>query len=339
VLRSVLTKPYTIHFEDVVPVDPGKGDALVRLTMTGICGSDVHWFKKGRPDDSPLTIGHEGIGIIAKTGTDVDPKRIGERIVIEPNIPCHHCPECRSGRGYVCRNKRIIGVTENGCFSEYVVVPQDFAHRLPTSITNEDAVTIEPAAVALSALSRSLAKPGDPVLIIGLGAIGLLVNHIALALGYKVFVVEPVRSKLNAAAREGAIPVVSDGSEAEVIANIAAICGKEEVVSVFECAGSEKTATLAIAAASQGAEVVLLGLSDKPATFIPINTSKKGIQLNFSLIYNHPADFRRVIQLVDKGIIHPGSIISKYFLLNELKQALETATKGSESKIVVNIKS
>ncbi len=326
-LRTVLTTPRTIRLEETAIPEPAEGDVIVKLYMTGICGSDVHFFKTGRPADSPLTIGHEGLGTIFRAGPGVDASREGQRVVIEPNIPCNICPECRSGRGNICRNKRIIGVTENGCFAEYVKVPSGFAHPLPDSITDRDAVAIEPAAVALAALFRSKARPGDPILVIGLGAIGMLVTHIATALGYRVFVTEPVEHKLEKALEMGAFAVDHP----------AAGCREEGISTIFECAGAENTATLAIESCPRGGEVILLGLSDKAAVFNPMDLTKKGIQLVPSIIYDHPDDFRRVIELTQKGIIQPGCIVSRTFRLASLQEAMETAVTGTETKIVVQI--
>lgn len=206
-LQAKIIFPNDIRLEEVEIPEPGRGEVRVRLIMTGICGSDVHLFHKGRSADDTLTIGHEGLGFIDKTGEGVNPERKGERVVIEPNIPCKDCPECRGGRGNICRNKRIIGVTENGCLSEYVIVPDEFSWKLPKDVKDSDGVAIEPAAVAVSALKRSVAEPGDTILIIGLGAIGLLITHVAVAVGYKVLVTEPVESKMKVATDMGAIPI------------------------------------------------------------------------------------------------------------------------------------
>ncbi|MBN2480980.1 MAG: alcohol dehydrogenase catalytic domain-containing protein [Bacteroidales bacterium] len=336
-LRATLVKSGSIRLEETLNPEPGRGEVRVRLAMTGICGSDVHLFHKGRPEHDPLTIGHEGLGRIDKTGPDVNPGRTGERIVIEPNIPCMTCPECLSGRGNICRNKRIIGVTENGCLAEYVIVPDSFAWSIPDSISDTDAVTIEPAAVALSAINRSGASPGDTILVIGLGAIGLLITHIALAFGYRVLVVEISENKTKIAVDMGAIPVGKGLNHEEVAERICQTCQEESVKSVFECAGSGKTASMAIKVAPRGSEVILLGLSDKPASFIPMDLAKKGILVSTSLIYDHPSGYEKTIFLVQQGIIHPGFIVSRYFSLKESQKALEEASKGKESKIVISM--
>jgi L-iditol 2-dehydrogenase len=336
-LRTLLTGPFHIHYESSPVPEPGKGEVLIRLTLVGICGSDVHMFKNGHTVDGPLTIGHEGIGIIEKAGEGVPAKRVGERVVIEPNIPCSHCPECRSGRGNICRNKRIIGVREPGCFAEYIVIPDAFAHSVPDNISDQDAVTIEPAAVAVAALNRSKAKPGDTISVIGLGSIGLLLTHIALSLGYKVLVSELSESKAKVATDLGATLIRGGQSQEGTVEILEKVYEEEEVVTLFECAGSEKTVTMAIEAAPRGAEVILLGLSEGGAVFNPRMISRKGNNIIPSLIYDHPFDFKRCIRLVEFGKIKPGIIVSRYYSLENLQDALNEAVSGKEIKIVIKI--
>ena len=336
-LQTYLTEPYNIQLANSpVPV-PERGEVLIRLTMIGICGSDVHMFKYGHRADGPLTIGHEGIGIIEKTGKGVPVRRMGERVVIEPNIPCSECPECRKGRGNVCRNKRIIGLNETGCFAEYICIPEDFAHPLPKKISDSDAVAVEPATVALAALNRSNVKPGDTIAVIGLGAIGMLLTHISLSLGYRVLVTELVESKIKKAVVIGAIFVQGGKSPDETSEIYESVFQNEDVVAVFECAGSEKSASLAIESAPRDAEIILLGLSEAAASFNPRLICRKGNNIIPSLIYDHPVDFRRCIRLIEKGIISPGMIVSGYFPLEDLAKALAEAQKGEENKIVIRV--
>ncbi len=331
-LQSFLVEPYHFEYKQTHIPEPKAGEVLIRLTQVGVCGSDVRLFKNGPDLGESMTIGHEGIGIIEKVGENVDSKRIGERIVIEPNIPCMECRECRSGKVSICRNKRIIGVKEPGCFAEYIALPSPFAHYLPDRVSDEDAVAVEPATVGLAALKRSRAKSGDTIAVLGLGAIGMLLTHIALKMGYHVLVSEINPEKVEKAVRMGAVHLKArDERELEESWDDA------NVVSVFECAGTARTATHTIAAAPRGAEVVLLGLSSKNAEFNPLLLSRKGNTILPSLIYDHPLHFQECIELVTKGIIQPGMIVSKYFPLKELGLALTEAEKGIENKIVIRI--
>lgn len=335
---AFLNKPNEILVKELNIPEPMYGEVRIKLQKVGICGSDVHVFLGHRKLDNPTIIGHEGIGVVDKIGEGVKGRNCGERVVIEPNIPCRKCIYCLSGRGNICSNKRVIGINENGCFAEYITVPQAFAWKIPTSISEEDAVCIEPMAVAYHALFCSKAKPGDAISIIGLGAIGLLLTHLALRLGYKVFVSETNENKRNLASEMGAIPLIALGESLHQQANFLERNWIEnEVIAVFECAGSNYTASLAMEAAPRGSEIILVGLSEKKATFQPLKIAREGIQVVPSIIYDHPFDFKRVIQLIENNVIHPGFIISRYENFENLQSALELAAIGNESKIVINI--
>ena len=242
-----------------------------------------------------------------------------------------------SGNGNICVNKRVIGLNESGCFAEYVSLPAEFAWKVPTEISDEDAVVVEPTAVAVHALFTSKAKPGDTIAIIGLGAIGLLLTHLALKLGYRVFVSELNAAKVKMATDLGAIAISPTGDLENQTIELSKIWLENNVSAVFECAGSAHTASLATAAAPRGSEIVLVGLSGGLATFTPLKIAREGIQIIPSIIYDHPFDFQRTLQLIRSKVIQPSLIISSYSTLHELQTALELAATGNESKIIVNI--
>lgn len=332
---AFLKKSLEIDFQEIEIPEPGFGEVRVKLQKVGICGSDVHLFFGHRSLEKPTIIGHEGIGIIDKIGAGVENRKVGERVAVEPNIPCQKCKFCQQGRGNICVNKRVKGLNESGCFAEYIVLPEAFAWKIPNEISDEDAVVLEPTAVAVHALFNTNTKPGDTIAIIGLGAIGLLINHLAIALGYKVLVCEPLQEKLNLAIKEGAIGIKPDGNADNQVAQLSEAWEKHEVAAVFECAGVSQTASLATAAAPRGSEIILVGLSGGLSTFTPLKIAREGIHIVPSIIYDHPADFRRAIQLIKSGIISPGKIISRTMTFDDLQSALELAAKGDESKIII----
>lgn len=338
-MRSAfLNKPNEILIKDIETPEPKFGEVRVRLSKVGICGSDVHLFLGHRLLDKPTIIGHEGLGFIDKIGEGVTGRNIGERVIIEPNIPCRKCQYCMSGNGNICVNKRVIGLNESGCFAEYVSLPAEFTWKVPAEISDEDAVVVEPTAVAVHALFSSKAKPGDTIAIIGLGAIGLLLTHLALKLGYRVFVSELNAAKVKMATDLGASPLTPNGGTLDTQAQfLEENWVGNNVSAVFECAGSAHTASLATAAAPRGSEIVLVGLSGGLATFTPLKIAREGIQIIPSIIYDHPFDFQRTLQLIRSKVIQPSLIISSYSTLHELQTALELAATGNESKIIVNI--
>ena len=334
---TVLVKPNEIQVLELETPEPKAGELRIKLTKVGICGSDMHLFLGHRLLDKALTIGHEGLGYIDKIGEGVQGRTVGERVVIEPNIPCGHCKHCLSGNGNICVNKRVIGVNEAGCFAEYIVVPANFAWKIPDEISDENAVTIEPMAVAVHALFEAKVKPGDAIAVVGLGAIGLLISHLALALGYKVLVTEINSHKVAIATALGAITAIATGDLAQQTEELSAIWEAHDVEAVFECAGVSHTASLATAATPRGAEIILVGLANQLATFRPLKIAREGIHIVPSIIYKHPFDFKRTIQLIASKVINPSFIISSHYPLQDLQTALSEAAKGHESKVIVNI--
>jgi L-iditol 2-dehydrogenase len=337
-MRAALLKnPNEIEIKEFDKPEPAYGEVRIKLSKVGICGSDVHLFLGHRLLDTPTVIGHEGLGYIDKIGEGVKGRMLGERVAVEPNIPCRKCRQCQNGRGNICINKRVIGVNEAGCFAEYICLPEEFCWFIPDSISDNDAVTIEPMAVAYHSLFSSKAIPGDHIAVLGLGAIGLLLAHLALKLGYKVFVSELNAEKLKTAVESGAVPVTSSGSLEQQTAEVAKIWLKNDVTAIFECAGSPFTATLATGAAPRGSEIVLVGLSEKDASFKPLKIAREEISIVPSIIYDHPFDFKRVIQLIETKVISPGFIVSKNTTLDQIGEGLKLAAEGNDSKIIVNI--
>lgn len=331
---GVLTTPRSIELQSRPIPEPGPGEVRIRMKAVGICGSDVSLFMGSRPDLAfPLVMGHEGLGYVDKIGEGVSGHQLGDRVVIEPNYPCGRCEYCWQGRGNVCPNKRIIGVLEAGCFAQYAVVPAPFAWRVPDAISDDDAVVIEPTAVALHTLYSSPARPGDTIAVIGLGAIGLLVTHLAVKMGYTVLAYDRVPEKTVLASTFGAIPIPADATTIQ----IQNLWKEARVHTVFECAGAAPAFTLAVEAAPRGAYVVVAGLSDKPSALTEFSMTRQGINIITSIIYQHPTDFRRTIGLIESGFLQPGRIISAKEPFQNLVLAVQTASSGHHAKIVLDV--
>jgi len=229
-----------------------------------------------------------------------------------------------------------MGVTEPGCFADYTILPARFAWPLPEYISDDDAVLVEPTAVAVHALKISQAQPDETIAVIGLGAIGLLLTHIAVRQGYTVLVTDRLPHKIEMAERLGAIRTnVTDNTEPAV--QLGRQWDEFEVTAVFECAGSPAAMSLAIEAAPRGADVVLVGLSTETACFDAFQSIRRGNNILTSMIYDHPTDFGKTIGLIAAGIIKPSQVISRRYKLDEVATALEEVGKGNETKVILEI--
>jgi len=308
----------------------GRGEVLIRPAFAGICGSDVSLFLGHRAVASfPHILGHEIAGRIEALGEGVTTLSIGQRVVVEPNYICGVCEFCRSGRGNICPNKKSVGVNLPGFFSELCVAPAQFTWPVGEDMPDADAATIEPLAVAVTALKRSGVGLGDTIAIIGCGAIGLLLTQTAGAQGVRVIAHETNAKKCGMARDLGAVTPSTD--------DIAALWKKENVTKIFDTSGVNATVELALASAPRGSEIFLLGLSTADAKFIPLRFVREGIKLSGSLIYDHPFDFPKTISLVQRGILHPSLIVSDTVPFAEIDRAFALASSGGAAKVLVRM--
>lgn len=327
---ALLIEPKKIEINEIDVPQLGEDEIMIKPKYVGICGSDVSLYTGHRTANVyPLLPGHEVVGYVTAIGDNVKQFAIGQRVIVEPNYNCGVCAFCRNGRGNICPNKKSLGVTIAGCLAEQFVAPAEFVWSIPDTISNEDAVTIEPLAVSLHALWQSDARIGDTIAVLGCGATGLLLIQAAIAQGMRVFAHDKLDSKLELARKLGA--QVSQDQE------IPRLWQEEGVTSVFECAGVTPTVELALGAVPRGGQVILVGLSSSQASFVPLKFVREGLRVSGSIIYDHPADFARTIALVGNKVLSPKSIISHTFPFKKISQALQLASTGESGKVLLDM--
>ena len=149
---------------------------MVGVRAVGLCGTDLAVYAGRRAVPSmPWVLGHEGGGEIVAVGSDVAGREVGQRVVIEPNIPDGTCPMCRSGRSSACKNREIVGVNRGGILADRVTVPAAFAWPVPATWSDEALACFEPLVVAYTAVTRAGVRPDEECLVVGAGSQGLLV--------------------------------------------------------------------------------------------------------------------------------------------------------------------
>jgi 2-desacetyl-2-hydroxyethyl bacteriochlorophyllide A dehydrogenase len=326
---AILESPGRMIVQDAPEPCPGPDEVLIQIELAGVCGSDVALFEGNRPAAYPLILGHEAIGRIVDSA--------GTRVVIEPNIPCGTCGVCRRGRGNVCPDKRSLGLNSPGVFAERVAVPAEFVHPLPPEIGVLDAVGLEPLAVAVHAFGVGRVAAGDPVAVIGCGTEGLLLVQVAVAMGARVLAADVRAEPLAAAQRLGAEEVVqipADDAQHEVAGGVAAHWSP---VVVFEAAGSGRAVETALHMVANGGSVVVIGLAITAVPIVPLHFVRRGLSLLGSLIYDHPEDFQRSIELVRSGQVKPSAHASQIASLADAEAALQLNAAGRTGKVVLDV--
>jgi len=265
---AVLTDDLEFEFEERERPTPGEGEVLVEMTDVGICKSDVHYWEHGRIGDyvveNPLILGHESAGVVAEVGENVEGVAAGDRIALEPAIPCGRCEHCRRGEYNLCPNVEFMATPpDDGAFVEYLTWPADLVHVLPENVSLVEGALCEPFGVGLHATNRGDVGHGDTVAILGAGTIGSVTMEAAKAAGATDLIVgDIVDSKLDRASEAGADATVNVAEEdfAEVVEEYTDGRGADVV---FEATDSEPDVEALIDAARRGGTVVMIGLADE----------------------------------------------------------------------------
>src|SRR5215208_5176364 len=214
---AVLHAPGQIRIEQRDRPHPGPREVLVQVTAVGVCGSDVHYYEHGRIGpfvvDAPLILGHESAGRVVELGEGATKHAVGNRVALEPGVPCGRCRECRAGRYNLCADVVFFATPPiDGAFAEFVAIHEDFAFGLPDSLSDQEGALMEPLSVGVWACRKAEVSAGDRVLVTGAGPIGLLALQTACAFGATDITVTDVNPhRLDLASRTGATRIVKAG--------------------------------------------------------------------------------------------------------------------------------
>jgi L-iditol 2-dehydrogenase len=304
--------------------EAGPGMSLVRVTAVGICGSDLHWFAEGAIGDAklthPLVLGHEGAGVIA------DGPRRGERVAIDPAIPCGTCRACRDGYRNLCYRIRFSGHGDtDGMLREVMAWPSDLLHPLPDGVSDADGAMLEPLGVAIHSADLGHLPFAGTASVIGCGPIGLLLIGVLKAAGASsVLAVEPLAHRREAAARLGADQVYDS----------AAVLDGAGVDVAFEAAGNDDAVGLAMASVRPGGRVVLAGIPDDDVIRFGASLARrKG--LTIAMVRRMNEVYPRAIGLAERGVVDLGSVVTSRFGLGDVQEAFADGARRTGLKVIV----
>lgn len=298
--------PRRMELQDVPEPQVGPADALVRVSASAICGSDLHGFREASPRRiPPLVMGHEAAGVVTAVGAKADPSLIGARVVAMPVVPCGACARCREDRPNLCPERRLMGMHFPGAFAEAFVLPATQLLRIPDGIEDAAASLAEPLANGIHTASRSVVA-GNSVLVIGAGAIGLSAARAAVLAGASlVMVSDRLAGRLALAAALGAEPVKAE----EAGSVVAERTQGEGVDVVIDAVGLPPTWALALEAVRYAGHVEAIGLGtpDGPLDYHMLVTKGITIVGAYACV---PADFERSLSLLATGTVDVGPWIT-----------------------------
>ena len=306
--------------------DAAPGMSLVQVTAVGICGSDLHWWDEGAIGDAklthPLVLGHEGAGVIAEG------PRAGQRVAIDPAIPCETCRACRDGYRNLCYRLKFSGHGDtDGMMREFMAWPTTALHPLPDRVSDADGAMLEPLGVAIHSVDLGHLPFGGTASVIGCGPIGLLLIEVLKVAGASsVLAVEPLAHRREAAERLGADEVADPAAFDEAL--------RAGVDVAFEAAGNNEGVELAMASVRPGGRVVLVGIpGDDVIRFGASLARRKG--LTIAMVRRMNEVYPRAISLAERGVVDLGSVVTSRTGLGEIPAAFGAAARRTGLKAII----
>ena len=304
---------------DVADPTPAPGGLVLRVDACGICGSDLH-MAHNRHARRGTVFGHEFSGTVVGVGRDVRDLREGDRVVGLPLAGCGTCAACAEGLPSRCARALLTGAQTPGAYAELVALAERDAYRLPDELSADLGALVEPLAVARHALELTPREPGEPVLVLGGGPVGLAVALWAGSLGARqVVVTDPVAHRRALAEAIGAISL--DPDAADVGTAFADIAGAPPRA-IVECIGRPGAVEHATTVAAPGAHVTFAGACAVPDTFRPITATMKELTLHFAVYYRR-SDFTHTIDALVARELDPSPLVTAHVNLDQLPDRFE----------------
>ena len=336
VRRIVVNAADDIRVEQIPAPAAGTGEVLVRSTIVGICGSDVHAAHGRHPFMSlPFWPGHEVIGVVEAAGPEAPADLVNRRVVIEPNLACGECTPCQRGRYNICATLDVFGCQTPGGMTDRFTIAADRVIALPDDLSDREAALIEPLATPVHAVRRAGDLTGARVVVLGAGPIGLFVTIAALHAGAeRVVVADLLESKRARAERLGASGSFDSSAPDAAEAAMRELGGKADVV--FDCVSREATVRLAIEMLEKGGTIMTVGVPSGPTTIDLELIQDREIALLGNLMYVRE-DVEAAIALLRERRLPLAELITGVFPLDQAQQAFDASNDPEQVKVLVEV--
>ncbi|WP_146343777.1 zinc-dependent alcohol dehydrogenase [Phaeobacter marinintestinus] len=313
----------TFSVEQAKPQDPGPGEAAIRIAYCGICGTDMHVFHGNMDARVGLNrvIGHEMSGIVDSVGAGVTNVVAGQKVVVRPLDHCGECPACTAGHFHICHKLKFLGLDTDGAMQEVWTVPAHTLHILPDDLRLDHAALIEPVAVACHDVRLSGLQPGEDVVVIGGGPIGVLVAMVARDAGGNVVISEVNPHRLAIAQKLGFDTV--NPAEEDLPAVINARTGDKGADVVFEVSGTQPGVDAMTAVAATRARIVMVAIHAQKPQIDLFQFFWRELKLIGARVYE-PEDYEKAIATILSGGVDADTIITDVSPLADIQSAFES---------------
>jgi L-iditol 2-dehydrogenase len=329
---SVLRGAGKVEVEERPTPQPGPGEVLIAIGSVGVCGSDVHYYEHGRIGryvvDSPLVLGHEAGGTVADVGPGVTALSIGQRVSIEPGVPCRGCAQCLAGRYNLCPRIRFFATPPyDGAFAEYIVMPEGFAFAIPDELSDDASGLLEPLSVGVWACRRADVGPECRVLVTGAGPIGLITAQAARAYGAaEVWITDVNPVRLEVAGELGLTPI-------DVSSTPLSDTGVEVDV-LLECSGNAQATWEALQTVDRAGRAVLVGMGSDEVR-LPLGHLQDR-EITVTGAFRYANTWPTAISLAASGRVGLDRLVTGHYGLDDVEQALTAAHRDpTTTKVMV----
>jgi len=331
------TQTFEAELRDIPRPEPGENDVLLSLAGCGVCGSDLHAYRAAAGYEwvkPPVTLGHEFAGTIVGTGGAVRHFKEGDRVAVVGIQGCGHCATCRAGDTNMCLDRKVIGLSMDGGMAAYAVVDAAYLVPIPDSVDLVMGALVEPISVAAHAMSKTVIRPGDRVVVSGPGPIGLFCGLIATLSGARVVMLGAGADAENRLplARQLGFDVVNVASDPLKAALNTAFSGAAPDLWV-EASGSPQAFTTAIEKVRRGGCLVIVGMYSQFFEWMPTVAVRAGLSLHFSYA-SVSRDYHFALNLMAEGAIDTAPL-ANIFPLAEAEAAFQAALSGQTIKPVL----
>ncbi len=331
-----------IRVQEVPTPTPGRGEILIKVRSAAVCGTDIRMITNGVAgidEEHPRILGHEIAGVIEALGENVSGYSVGQRVAIAPNMGCGICEPCIRGNGHLCPDYKALGINLDGGFAEYCVVPEIAVRGgnvciLDDGVSFDDGAVNEPLSCVCNGFEHADIRPGDRVLIIGAGPIGIMHCALALMAGGVVYLSDISKDRLDSAKA--------------IYPKINTLFGdtKQELMKATNGYGADAIITACPVPAVQSLAVELAALGGRVIFFGGIPADKEPVGINTNLVHYKQlilsgttraslAQYRKTLNYISSGVLDISPLVTAHFELKDIKSAIDLAKNGVGLKNVL----
>jgi L-iditol 2-dehydrogenase len=307
------------------PKIKNPGDVKIKMSVLGICGSDIHYFTQGQIGSQkveyPFTVGHEGAGVVTEVGKSVTRVKPGDKIAIEPSMPCWECDQCLAGRYHTCRKLRFLGCPgqAEGCLMEYIVMPEESCFPLKGQLTADHGSISEPLAIGVYAVKKSGGVNGLNIGILGYGPIGMSVMLAAKAQGVEsIYVTDKIDSRLSIAIKEG-VSFTGNPLKSDVVSDVQKKTNLGLDI-VFECCGQQEALDQAVDMLKPGGKLIVVGIPEFERWSMSVETTRRR-EISLHFIRRQVDCVESALEMMENGKINVSNMVTHRFPFSKSKEA------------------